>query len=801
MASTYSDLKIELIGTGEQTGTWGTTTNDNFSIAIGEAITGSADVAFSSADVTVTLTNTNASQAARNLRLNLTGTSGGARNLILGSGCQIEKLYLINNGLADAVTVKNTSGTGIAVPAGKTMFVYNNGTNVVDAITYLSAIGTGVFDAGTVSAPSITFTGDTNTGIYSPAADTIAFTEGGVESMRITSAGDVGIGTSSPSYRLDVSTTGATLFRFTNSNNSTGLIGYASGSGNSYIGDLTLANTSNSAINFNSTSSFVGIFTANAERMRIDSSGNVGIGVTPATTSAGKSLQIDALGSGLISIGDTNLYLTSGINYNSGFKKSISGAPVSYYAQSSGIHTWHTFSSGTAGDAATGGEKMRITSGGDVGIGTSSPNGKVDIVSSSAGANTNTLFLTNSSGTAGTATSLVFGVGSDPTNRQAVIRGINAGGNAINLAFLTSNADVPAEQMRITSAGLVGIGESSPTHRLQVAGNSGAEVKVTRGTNDFVISLSNNAGGVIYLGSVAASPLVFQTTNTERMRIDTSGNVGIGSTATGARLGVFGSFSKNTGDENTWGIKVQDETAMAAGVGGGIVFTGNYTSGGGKASFGAIAGAKTNSTTSNGLGELRFYTTDVSSILQERMRIDSSGNLCVGTTNASAKLTVQEAANQPAGDFYTAGGASGTPCMYVKKQPNDGSTSQVYIQFLFNNASSGNGQINGDGSGAAAFGSYSDIRLKENVINLGSQLENICALRPVEFDYKTGGHQIGFIAQEMQEVYPDVVGTSTDDMLTITGWSKTEARLVKAIQELNAKVEAQTAEIALLKSK
>ena len=143
MASTYSDLKIELIGTGEQSGTWGTTTNTNLGTALGEAITGSADVSFSSADVTVTLTDTNNAQTARNLRLNLTGTSGGARQLILGSGCQIEKLYLINNGLADAVTVKNTSGTGIAVPAGKSMFVYNNGTNVVDATTHLSSLTLG----------------------------------------------------------------------------------------------------------------------------------------------------------------------------------------------------------------------------------------------------------------------------------------------------------------------------------------------------------------------------------------------------------------------------------------------------------------------------------------------------------------------------------------------------------------------------------------------------------------------------------------------------------------------------------
>jgi hypothetical protein len=156
MASTYSDLKIELIGTGDQSGTWGVTTNTNFSTAISEAITGTADVAFSSADVTVTLTNTNAAQTARNLRLNLTGTSGGARNLILGSGCQIEKLYLINNGLSDAVTVKNTSGTGVSVPAGRAMLVFNNGTNVVDVLNYIS--GTVVSSAATITGGTINST-------------------------------------------------------------------------------------------------------------------------------------------------------------------------------------------------------------------------------------------------------------------------------------------------------------------------------------------------------------------------------------------------------------------------------------------------------------------------------------------------------------------------------------------------------------------------------------------------------------------------------------------------------------------
>ena len=201
MASTYSDLKIELIGTGEQSGTWGSTTNNNFSIALSEAITGSADVAFSSADVTVTLTNTNSAQTARNLRLNLTGTSGGARNLILGSGCQIEKFYLINNGLADAVTVKNTSGTGTIVPAGTAMLVFNNGTNVVNPLTYFT---------GTLVSSSATITGGTinGTSVGASTASTGAFTTLAA-SGNATVGGTLGV-TGNASFTNDLSVNGNT---------------------------------------------------------------------------------------------------------------------------------------------------------------------------------------------------------------------------------------------------------------------------------------------------------------------------------------------------------------------------------------------------------------------------------------------------------------------------------------------------------------------------------------------------------------------------------------------------------------
>jgi hypothetical protein len=140
MASNFSPLKIELITTGEQAGTWGDTTNTNLGTAIEEAIVGSAEVPFSSSDVTLTLSNTNASQTARNMRLELTGTSGGARNLIVPA---IEKPYIIANGLADAVTVKNATGSGVVVPASKTMWVYNNGSDVVNAVSHLTALSLG----------------------------------------------------------------------------------------------------------------------------------------------------------------------------------------------------------------------------------------------------------------------------------------------------------------------------------------------------------------------------------------------------------------------------------------------------------------------------------------------------------------------------------------------------------------------------------------------------------------------------------------------------------------------------------
>ena len=136
MASTYSNLKIQLMATGENSGTWGNVTNANLGDAIEQAIVETATVTFASNNVTLTLSDSNSRQDARALRLNLAGTTAGARDLIVPA---IQKPYLVNNGTADIITVKVSGQTGVAVPASTSMLLYNNGTDVIVAFNRVVA--------------------------------------------------------------------------------------------------------------------------------------------------------------------------------------------------------------------------------------------------------------------------------------------------------------------------------------------------------------------------------------------------------------------------------------------------------------------------------------------------------------------------------------------------------------------------------------------------------------------------------------------------------------------------------------
>ena len=158
MASTYSDLKIELIATGEQSGTWGSTTNTNLGTALQEAITGRANADFSSdADLTLGYTDSNATQVFRNLILNVTSTGSltTTRNLIVPT---IEKQYLVENNTTggQSIVVKTSAGTGVTVPNGATAHVYADGTNVVQATDFFTTI-----TANSVDVDNININGNT----------------------------------------------------------------------------------------------------------------------------------------------------------------------------------------------------------------------------------------------------------------------------------------------------------------------------------------------------------------------------------------------------------------------------------------------------------------------------------------------------------------------------------------------------------------------------------------------------------------------------------------------------------------
>ena len=189
MASTYSSLKIELIGTGDQAGTWGNTTNTNLGTAIEEAITGSSNVTFASSNAAIALTDTNAAQTARNLRLNLVGTISSVQTLFVPA---IEKQYLITNGLTYSVIISNgtnsaPTGTTFTLPAGRSTIVFNDGININDVITYVSSLGNVTITGGTANALTLTNVSITSGNINSVTSNASTFTNVSITSGNINS--------------------------------------------------------------------------------------------------------------------------------------------------------------------------------------------------------------------------------------------------------------------------------------------------------------------------------------------------------------------------------------------------------------------------------------------------------------------------------------------------------------------------------------------------------------------------------------------------------------------------------------
>jgi hypothetical protein len=397
--------------------------------------------------------------------------------------------------------------------------------------------------------------------------------------------------------------------------------------------------------------------------------------------------------------------------------------------------------------------------------------------------------------------------------------------------------------MSLVNGGNVGIGISSPSARLDVAGNifsrpGGATGAVAELTAD----ASSGANGISLIAGFASGgfgPIRLLTSGTERMRIDSSGNVGIGTSSPGARLDVKGLVRSSIG------------TGTGAG-GAGYAFY----------QFGTSATASENwHIGAEGDGSFRFYNQGFGAGL-ERMRIDASGNVGIGTNSPGVRLDVAGGAirvgNTHSMQFRNAAGtgaavftlqsddnfvvynAAGTPIQSFTQGVNsfavyggnsnnrmlvDSGSNLIYWNvngsermritsggevYIAGTTDQGayNLQVNGTGVwGAGAYVNGSDRNLKEEVAPLADALDVVAALKPVTFRYKEDyskdqSIQPGFIAQELQEaladqVYVDGVVQAGPKHLNVAYQSLIPV-LVKALQEANEKIDTLAARVAQL---
>ncbi len=290
--------------------------------------------------------------------------------------------------------------------------------------------------------------------IYQPtSSNNLTFYGNGSDQVVITSGGKVGIGVTNPSALLDVRGSAPYM----------------------YVSDTVGANkaafvaeATNTVVNVGST--YLGaaavplaLVVGGAEKARIDSSGNLGLGVTPsATTGSGvKGFEIGGIGNGLLG-NSANVWATQNVYFNAGFKKAGAGY-ATMYNQSGGTHNWNvsTTSGGAAGDAITFTQAMTLDASGNLGIGTSSPNDKLTVASD------NYLSFQTSSTT--------FNSG-----RVARIGGVSVGSGNGYLSFETyQGGSGGGERMRLESDGLLQI--SKGTYTGFWIGDAGYKMFVTAG--------------------------------------------------------------------------------------------------------------------------------------------------------------------------------------------------------------------------------------------------------------------------------------------------------------------------------
>jgi hypothetical protein len=547
------------------------------------------------ANYTLTVANGTTDQS-RNMFITLSGTLSTTRNVICPSA---SKLYVVTNSTtgSQSIVFKTAAGAGITVGNGQRKMLYCDGTNVLDATTGYTSL---LFDAGSVSAPSISFVGNTTTGFWLPTTSTVALSTAGSERLRVDSTGNVGVGTTSPGEKLQVAgairATGAVA-----ANAIGGILAYQ-GASTVMLGAWGADASTYGAIQFyqaNSTG------TLNRTGMLLDTAGNLGVGTNSPVS-----------------------------------RLHVSG--VSSLAASSGSIAANA--SGTTPTTASGQGMLQIISTDAAAI----DKGGVLVFS----ANTTTLANYTMAGIAG--------------KYETAGAGVYGG----YLQFLTTaSGGTPTERMRLDASGNLGIGTSSPTSKLHVVGGAlsvqstlgfGATFANTGGVGNY-ITLSDS-GWSSAIGTSNGNLILYTAGNTtERARIDSSGNLGVGTSSPVSSL-TIGSLGTTETGSTSYGaalirganytlsntrrgiLDIEMNAISGQDNGATLTFTNNVgIFGQGQDYVGAgIKAAKENGTNTNQSTYLALYTNS-SGTLAERARIDSSGNLGIGTSSPSTRLQAYDA--------------------------------------------------------------------------------------------------------------------------------------------------------------